>query len=139
PEAPLIGHQSSPDSRIPRRTLECFATGRIRAELRNMSTPQARADFTTPQASAEVLFKRKEELLLDGQKAWAEYEARGRAVRENTARLRALRLAREAAMQSAGKPLPMEASERAGASKRAEAAAQPRRQVRSSRGKAAGA
>src|SRR5436190_12158375 len=64
PEAPLIGHQSSPDSRIPRRTLECFATGRIRAELRNMSTSQDRADFTTPRESAEVLFKRKEELLL---------------------------------------------------------------------------
>jgi hypothetical protein len=44
----------------------------------------------------KALFK-KEERLRDGQKAMAEYEAAQRAVREQTARLRALRLARDAA------------------------------------------
>jgi hypothetical protein len=48
------------------------------------------------QARAEALFK-KEERQRDGQKAMAEYETAQRAVREKTARLRALRLARDAA------------------------------------------
>ena len=46
---------------------------------------------------AEALFKKKEERLREGQEAMAEYEADRRAVREKTARLRALRLARDAA------------------------------------------
>ena len=45
---------------------------------------------------AEALFKRKEETRIEGDKAMAEYEARQQALREKTARLRALRLAREA-------------------------------------------
>jgi len=46
---------------------------------------------------AEAAFKRKEEARIDGQKAMQEYEAGLRSMREKTARLRALRLAREAA------------------------------------------
>ncbi len=46
---------------------------------------------------ADSKFKKREMQLLDGQKAMAEYEAARRAVNENTARLRALRLARDAA------------------------------------------
>ena len=46
---------------------------------------------------AEAAFKKKEERLLDGQKAMAEYRADRRAVQEKTARLRALRLARDTA------------------------------------------
>jgi hypothetical protein len=42
---------------------------------------------------AEAIFKKKQERLLDGQKATAEYEAARLATREKTARLRALRLA----------------------------------------------
>lgn len=53
-------------------------------------------DLTTPQDRAEALFKRKQAQSLDGQKARAEYEQRGSAMREKTARLRALRLARDA-------------------------------------------
>lgn len=53
--------------------------------------------MTTRQERAEALFKRKEAQFLEGQKAMAEYEQQGRAVREKTARLRALRLARDAA------------------------------------------
>jgi hypothetical protein len=46
---------------------------------------------------AEALFKKKEERLREGREAMAEYEADRHAVREKTARLRALRLARDAA------------------------------------------
>jgi hypothetical protein len=47
-------------------------------------------------ARAEASF-RKEERARDGEKAMLEYQAQGRMVREKTARLRALRLAKEAA------------------------------------------
>lgn len=46
---------------------------------------------------AEALFKKKQERLREGQQAMAEYLADCRAVREKTARLRELRLARDAA------------------------------------------
>jgi hypothetical protein len=45
---------------------------------------------------AEASFK-KEERAQEGAKAMQEYETEGRAVRQKTARLRALRLAKEAA------------------------------------------
>ena len=48
-------------------------------------------------ARAEASFKRKEEQARQGATAWAEYEAQRRAVAERTERLRALRLAKEAA------------------------------------------
>jgi hypothetical protein len=48
-------------------------------------------------ARAEAAFKRKEDQAHDGANAWAEYEARSRAIAENTNRLKALRLAKEAA------------------------------------------
>ena len=40
---------------------------------------------------------KKEQRAREGAQAWAEYQAEGRAAREKTARLRALRLARDAA------------------------------------------
>ena len=46
---------------------------------------------------AEAAFKRKEEARAEGLKAREEYEAGQRAMREKTARLRALRLARDQA------------------------------------------
>ena len=46
---------------------------------------------------AEAAFKRKEDARAEGLKAKAEYEAGERAMREKTARLRALRLARDQA------------------------------------------
>ena len=49
---------------------------------------------------AEALFK-KEKQLREGQQAMAEYEAKLRATQEKTARLRALRLARDAVNQKA--------------------------------------
>ena len=51
---------------------------------------------TTAQERAEANFKKKTTQLVEGQKAWAEYKANVVLVREKTARLRALRLAREA-------------------------------------------
>jgi hypothetical protein len=44
---------------------------------------------------AEARFKKKEVQLVEGHRAWAEYQSKALAVREKTARLRALRLARE--------------------------------------------
>ena len=48
---------------------------------------------------AEALFK-KEEQMREGAKAMAEYRAEQQAVQEKTAKLRALRLARDAAKQT---------------------------------------
>jgi hypothetical protein len=56
---------------------------------------------------AEAIFKKKQERLLDGQKATAEYEATRLATREKTARLRALRLARDGARKT---PVPQKQS-----------------------------
>ena len=50
-------------------------------------------------ARAEAAFK-KEERARDGAKAWTEHEAAARATLEKTARLRALRLAKESAEQN---------------------------------------
>jgi hypothetical protein len=46
---------------------------------------------------AEAAFKRKEEARIEGLKAMEEYRAGQHAMREKTARLKALRLAREQA------------------------------------------
>jgi hypothetical protein len=52
-------------------------------------------------ARAEASFKRKEEQARQATKAWTEYEAQRRAVAEKTERLRALRLAKQAAESAA--------------------------------------
>jgi hypothetical protein len=49
------------------------------------------------QDRAEAAFKKKELQLIEGRKAMAEYEAERVATRQKTARLRALRLARDEA------------------------------------------
>jgi hypothetical protein len=51
--------------------------------------------LNSERARAEAVFK-KEARQREGEKAMAEYEAAQRAIREKTARLRALRLARAA-------------------------------------------
>ena len=53
-------------------------------------------------ARAELLFK-KEQRFRDGQKAAAAYEAEQQAIRQKTSRLRALRMARDAAEDHARK------------------------------------
>ena len=59
-------------------------------------------DTNTKQARdrAEAAFKKREEQLREGQQAMAEYEAARAATREKTARLRALRLARDAGLKT---------------------------------------
>ncbi len=57
------------------------------------------------EARAEASFKRKKEQAEDGAKAWAEYQAERVAVAKKTERLRALRLAKEAAEAVAAKEL----------------------------------
>jgi hypothetical protein len=52
---------------------------------------------------AEALFK-KEQQVREGQEAMAEYQAKLDAMRENTARLRALRLARDVANKKCTNP-----------------------------------
>jgi len=57
---------------------------------------------------AEASFQKKQEQAREGEKAMMEYEAAARAVLKKTARLRALRLAKEAAEAAAkinSKPL----------------------------------
>jgi hypothetical protein len=56
-----------------------------------------KTDTRIAQEEAEAKFRKKEIQLTEGKKAWAEYEANAVRVREKTARLRALRLAREGA------------------------------------------
>ncbi len=56
-------------------------------------------DSSRARVRAEALFK-KEERLRSGQKAMAEDEANRTAMQEKTARLRALRLARDAASRT---------------------------------------
>jgi Tfp pilus assembly protein PilX len=53
---------------------------------------------------AEAAFKKKEQQLREGQQAMAEYEAARAATREKTARLRALRLAREVGLKTLFRP-----------------------------------
>ena len=52
-------------------------------------------------ARAAAAFKRKEDQARDGTNAWAEYEAKSRAVAKNMERLRALRLAKQPAKSDA--------------------------------------
>ncbi len=56
-------------------------------------------------AQAEATFKKKERQAAEGRKAMAEYEAQALAVREKTARLRALRLAKEAELDKGAESL----------------------------------
>jgi hypothetical protein len=53
---------------------------------------------------AEAIFKKKEAQLREGQQARAEYEAARLATQEKTARLRALRLARDAGLKTPVSP-----------------------------------
>jgi len=61
-----------------------------------LATKASEARSTEARARAEASF-RKEERAKDGAKAMVEYQTNSRVVREKTARLKALRLAKEAA------------------------------------------
>jgi hypothetical protein len=77
-----------------------------------LATRASEAQSNEAHARAEASF-RKEERAKDGAKAMMEYQASGRAVGEKIARLKALRLAKEAAdkeREIAGKPAPRKRS-----------------------------
>jgi hypothetical protein len=61
------------------------------------------ADSERVRARAEASFK-KEERAREGAKAWTQYQAEANATLEKTARLRALRLARDAAAPTDAAP-----------------------------------
>jgi hypothetical protein len=68
--------------------------------VRNEVLFMSKANSQEARARAEASFKKKEERAREGAKAAAEYEANVIAVREKTARLRALRLATAAQKSS---------------------------------------
>ena len=70
-----------------------------------MATRASEAQATETKSRAEANFK-KEERAREGAKAMLEYEANRRAVREQMARLRELRLAKEAADAAAAVAAP---------------------------------
>lgn len=78
-----------------------------------MATQASEARATETKARAEANFK-KEERAKEGAKAMLEYQANGRAIREQMARLKALRLAKEAADAAAAEPPPPEKKPRRG-------------------------
>ena len=78
-----------------RRCVECISF----LQPQTHKESQLRENHTTNRARAEALFK-KEKQMREGAKAMAEYEVAQQAMRERTARLRALRLARDAGKQS---------------------------------------
>ncbi len=80
-----------------------MARGSSRAPRRKetvLATKASEAQATAARARAEASFK-KEERAKDGAKAMTEYLDNVRMVRERTERLRALRLAKEAAEEKA--------------------------------------
>jgi hypothetical protein len=61
-------------------------------------------DHSADRNRAEARFKRAQKATQDAKEAWAHYESEARAVREKTAKLKALRLAKDAAdLQRVGK------------------------------------
>jgi len=67
-----------------------------------LPTKASEARSSEARTRAEASF-RKEERAKDGAKAMMEYQAQGRFVRDKMAKLRALRLAKEAAEKQAGR------------------------------------
>jgi hypothetical protein len=65
-----------------------------------LPTRSSEAQSNEARSRADASFK-KEERAKDGAKAMMEYQANGRALREKTERLKALRLAKEAADKKA--------------------------------------
>jgi hypothetical protein len=73
----------------------CPVSGFARKGITTLDT-----DVKQARDRAEAAFKKKEQQLREGQQVMAEYQAALAATREKTARLRALRLARDAALKA---------------------------------------
>ncbi|HVV61265.1 MAG TPA: hypothetical protein VHD14_05850 [Pseudolabrys sp.] len=79
-----------------------------------MSTQKSQKDIER----ANAAFQKKELQARDGAVATAEYNAAIQAERDKTAKLRALRLAKEAADREAAKSAPVKAKSKAGKKKK---------------------
>jgi hypothetical protein len=88
-----------------------------RKKEKTLATRASEARSTENKARAEASFK-KEERAKEGAKAMLEYQANGRVVREQMARLKALRLAKEAADAAAVVPPQPEKEKKARRAKR---------------------
>ena len=75
-------------------------------------------DPKQPSLQAGIRFEKAQMLAREGEKARAEYDAAGRAADANRARLKALRLAKEAADREAEPPPAPTASKKSAASKK---------------------
>ncbi len=85
--------------------------------------------------AAESSFKKRERRITEGRKAMAEHDAAARAVDANTARLRALRLARDAAEALApAKPVKTSSAKKTASAKKIAAAPAPAATVVESEG-----
>jgi hypothetical protein len=91
-----------PDARWWRRPTALNTLWRAQSSYDKGVAPLDRTSQQTHER-AEKLFNKKEEQQREGRKAMAEYEAAQQAMREKTAKLRALRLARDAAVKQAPK------------------------------------
>ena len=86
----------------------CARSSFINTAMKGVVSEQTRRKGDIVTNSKEALKKRadasfkKDERVREGTKAMLDYEAEGRAVREKTARLRALRLDKEAAEKNEG-------------------------------------
>jgi transcriptional antiterminator Rof (Rho-off) len=83
---------------------DCGRTGDGHVALASEDITLSMEDPDLVRARAETLFKRKEKQekqRLEGEQAMAEYVAEKQAMSDNMARLRALRLARDAAKEAA--------------------------------------
>jgi hypothetical protein len=91
-----VAHPGSPSRSELKRDCECPSRG---AAIPQNHTRKLTVRATDQQARerAEATFKRRQAQLREAPEALAEYQAKSRAVRDRTTRLRALRLAREAA------------------------------------------
>jgi hypothetical protein len=87
------------EEKLVRKKLTRCASRRTSSSSDNEEHSGKRAFTMTKQTE-----DKKEQRAREGAQAWAEYQAEGRAAREKTARLRALRLARDATDSNVAEP-----------------------------------
>jgi hypothetical protein len=102
------GSTAEPAPWLPRNPILCYRSRQFGGHLGNLGWIEIAEKETTfvsnseaARHRAEASFKKKELQVREGAKAVADYEAVGRAVEKKTARLKALRLAKEEAGRQA--------------------------------------
>jgi hypothetical protein len=94
---------SGPNSKIAAQREMVAVRGRVRSISPHWITSPPNKETTLPEqhskerSQAEARFKKAQKAVHDAKEARAHYESEARAVREKTAKLKALRLAKEAA------------------------------------------